>query len=85
MTPGDCLTRPNDMLRVNDELCDACGTCIGVCRTNALLLTQHLVVDQARCVACRACVKVCPFGALTLTADQGEPPNGSERMGRDGR
>jgi ferredoxin len=66
------------MLRVNDELCDVCGTCVGVCRANALLLTQHLVVDQTRCVACRACVKVCPFGALALSADPQAQPNGAE-------
>jgi MinD superfamily P-loop ATPase len=66
------------MLRVNDELCDVCGTCVGVCRTNSLLLTQHLVIDQARCVACTACVKVCPFGALALVAAPVELPNGTQ-------
>jgi ferredoxin len=54
-------------VKVNNELCDRCGTCIGVCPSNALLLlSTSLVIDTVRCTGCSLCVKICPFGALSL-------------------
>jgi ferredoxin len=53
--------------KVNNEACDRCGTCVGVCPANALLLlTASLIVDSVRCTGCGSCVNVCPFGALAL-------------------
>ena len=53
--------------KVNSDACDRCGTCIGVCPANALvLLTGSLFIDDGRCTACGTCVKICPFGALFL-------------------
>jgi ferredoxin len=53
-----------------NETCDRCGTCIGVCPSNAmLLLSESLVIDPVRCTGCGTCVKVCSFGALSLVHD----------------
>jgi 4Fe-4S ferredoxin len=53
--------------KVSNEACDRCGTCIGVCPANALLLlTASLIVDNGRCNGCGRCAMVCPFGALEL-------------------
>jgi ferredoxin len=60
---------------VNNDACDRCGTCIGVCPANALLLLAgSLKVDSGRCTACGTCVAVCPFGALSLTPGSEETP-----------
>jgi ferredoxin len=52
---------------VNSDACDRCGTCIGVCTANALMLPEGpVIVDKGRCTGCGTCVKICPFGALSL-------------------
>ncbi len=52
---------------VDQALCDRCGTCIGVCPTNALLLLcDRLIVDEALCSGCATCAKICPVGALGM-------------------
>lgn len=59
-------------VNVTQESCDRCGTCIGVCPSNALmLLTDHLVIEAGNCTGCGACVAVCPFGALSLGTHAG--------------
>jgi ferredoxin len=54
------------MLIINPSLCDQCATCISVCPSDALLLTDHLEVDAQKCTSCSTCVNVCPFGALSI-------------------
>ncbi len=62
------------MVYVNKIACDACGTCIGVCPSDALVLEETVSVDSNRCTGCGVCVKICPFGALALNE---ESSNGS--------
>ena len=57
------------MLTVNTQLCDQCGTCISVCPSNALLLSQILEIDRNLCTQCQTCVKICPFGALSINTN----------------
>lgn len=57
------------MVDVNRDTCDLCGTCISVCRSDALVLTESLTVDREACVGCGLCVRVCPVAALTLVKD----------------
>jgi ferredoxin len=66
-------------VNVNNNACDRCGTCIGVCPANALMLIDDgpVIVDNGRCIACGACVKICPFGALTLAQGTEEIPKES--------
>jgi ferredoxin len=57
-------------MNIDNKTCDRCGTCIGVCASNALLLLcEGLTVDNGRCTGCGSCVKICPFGALSLADD----------------
>ncbi len=63
-------------VKLNNDKCDRCGTCIGVCPTNALLLlTASLVIDSDRCNTCERCVVICPFGALSLADDSSASTN----------
>lgn len=55
------------MVQVNRSVCDECGTCISICRENALTLTDSLLVDEDACISCGKCVTICPFGALSLS------------------
>ncbi len=54
------------MVELNKKQCDECGTCVAVCRENALIIVLSLEIKTDRCIKCGRCVKVCPFGALVL-------------------
>jgi len=52
---------------VDVELCDGCGSCVGVCPTQAISLASgKAVVNKASCNGCGICVPACPKGALDL-------------------
>jgi len=48
---------------IDNERCDFCGTCVGVCPADAIELTESTIsVDKKRCTLCRECVDICPLG-----------------------
>lgn len=54
-------------LRFNNKKCDFCGSCVAVCKPDALVLLENsMEIIQERCNACGRCVTLCPFNALTL-------------------
>ncbi|MCK4521240.1 MAG: Coenzyme F420 hydrogenase/dehydrogenase, beta subunit C-terminal domain [Nanoarchaeota archaeon] len=51
----------------NNNLCNGCGTCIGICPVNAISLRKNLsgnfylpLIDKERCINCGKCYNVCP-------------------------
>jgi len=53
---------------VNQKLCTGCGSCMGACPNNAILLKEgKALIDQAKCSSCQICAEVCPTGALQFT------------------
>jgi len=49
------------------QKCDFCGSCVDVCKTDALILLEtSMQIEQDQCTACGRCVIICPFRALTL-------------------
>jgi ferredoxin len=52
---------------VDPQRCDGCGLCVGVCRSNALVIVNNVVtiVETAECNWCTDCELVCPTGAIT--------------------
>jgi heterodisulfide reductase subunit A len=55
---------------VNDDLCDGCGICVGICEYNALEITENpdgtkkVTLSEASCKGCGGCVAACPSGAM---------------------
>jgi heterodisulfide reductase subunit A-like polyferredoxin len=55
---------------VNEDLCDGCGICVGVCEYNALEIeekpdeTKVVKLNEAVCKGCGCCVAACPSGAM---------------------
>ena len=53
------------MIKINQQACDGCGSCIAVCPDDAIILnTKELIILEDRCRECNKCVSVCPVGAL---------------------
>ena len=50
-----------------EERCIHCGSCVGVCPTQALYVEKpsYLVkYDETQCIACEMCVLACPTHAM---------------------
>ena len=53
------------MLKVNQSVCDICGTCVAVCPVDAISVTEFNVkIDNEKCINCMKCVIVCPVKAI---------------------
>ncbi len=53
------------MIEIDANNCDRCGTCVGVCSSDAIFIEiDSLSIDNERCVLCFDCILVCPTGAL---------------------
>lgn len=62
-------TARNIMLKVDDDRCQVCGTCLAkdICRGNAFLTYdpgEAPFIDMSRCWGCMECVIICPFDAV---------------------
>lgn len=54
------------MIIINQQLCDLCGTCVGVCPVDAIFIErQEITVGSDICTNCSACIYVCPINALS--------------------
>jgi MinD superfamily P-loop ATPase len=53
------------MIHVDAGKCDTCGTCVGVCPADALVIEfRKLTVHDDICIGCGGCVAVCPMEAI---------------------
>ena len=62
------------LAEINPELCQNCGTCVEVCRYNAVQRptenrSRHRV-NELLCEGCAACVHACPEAAIQLHQQQ---------------
>lgn len=52
------------MAYVINDSCVACGTCQGVCPTNAISEGDIYVIDPDTCIDCGTCADACPSEAI---------------------
>ncbi|MEW8959480.1 MAG: 4Fe-4S binding protein [Moorella sp. (in: firmicutes)] len=53
-------------VRVDEEKCTGCGSCVDVCPVEAITVDGVAVVNADECLECGTCVEECPNGALSL-------------------
>jgi NAD-dependent dihydropyrimidine dehydrogenase PreA subunit len=49
---------------VDEDKCNGCGVCDGVCPTWAIEVGETATIDQLSCMPCRVCEATCPEGAI---------------------
>ena len=56
-----------EMPVIEQEKCNGCGLCIGVCSCKALVLVDNVitVIETEECHWCTLCEAVCPTGAIS--------------------
>jgi len=53
------------MILLHENKCDFCGTCVGVCPENCIVLSEaKLGIHHQVCTMCHKCVWICPVEAL---------------------
>ena len=53
-------------VKIDEEKCTACGSCVEACPTDALSIDGKAKVNKDECIDCGTCVDECPEGAIEL-------------------
>ena len=53
-------------VKIDKELCNACGTCVDACAFDALSVEDFAICNEEECTECEACIDECPTGAISL-------------------
>lgn len=53
-------------LKINSNLCIACGKCVGICPMSNLTLSNQKIITNSKCTMCYRCISNCPQKAITL-------------------
>ena len=55
-------------VRVNQEDCEGCGTCLAVCHSAAIAYNKNGLaeIDRSKCITCGYCAQACPVRAIIL-------------------
>jgi len=69
---NDTLETEGIIAAVNEDLCDGCGICEGMCEYKAIEIVdvqdklgeKRAVVNEGLCKGCGCCVAACPSGAM---------------------
>lgn len=53
-------------MKINETLCDVCGTCVSVCPVDAIIVKEFKVeINEEICIECGRCSQVCPARAIS--------------------
>lgn len=68
-------------VKVIDEKCIGCGTCVEVCPFDAIEMKDNIAVIGDKCTACGACVEQCPVEAIVKEEESKKAVNIDEYRG----
>ena len=55
------------MIRIIEDKCDYCGSCVTVCPTDCIELDlDEISIDHPKCIDCNLCVYICPIEVLKI-------------------
>ena len=61
------------VVRVDKDLCAACGACVAACPFDAISLVEDGInLDWQKCMGCGVCIDPCPNHARSLVRDEGK-------------
>ncbi len=68
MPPGYAPDVSAKRVRVNQEDCEGCGTCIATCHSGAIAYNRFGLaqIDQTKCITCGYCAQSCPVRAIIM-------------------
>ena len=49
---------------IDAQNCALCNVCVSLCPTDAMKLTNHIVIDYEECIRCYCCQESCPQGVI---------------------
>jgi len=77
------LAEPRYKAVVDEELCNLCGECAGVCPTNAHTVEDGHRFEPDKCIGCGHCVTECSVAAIFLRKNPAyqEPSRNLKRLG----
>jgi len=53
-------------MKINQDLCDVCGTCVAVGPVDAIVVSEFFVkIDEQKCIHCGNCIAICPIKAIS--------------------
>ncbi len=55
-------------VRINQEDCEGCGTCLSICHSAAIAYNKFGLaeIDQSKCITCGYCAQSCPVRAIIM-------------------
>lgn len=74
---------PQPSLWHNPKVCLHCGSCVAVCPTGALSLTDRIHVNREACTCCGDCVDACPAAAMNITGQTVTAREAADMLLRD--
>jgi len=51
---------------INHQICVRCGDCKRICNSQAITITERVVIDYRRCIRCFCCHEICPVKAIDV-------------------
>lgn len=70
-------------LKIDEELCTACGLCQQVCIRDNIVVEDFAVESGSNCFECGHCMAICKAGAVTLKSFEGREDRIVEYDARD--
>jgi ferredoxin len=60
------VARANYIANVDEEICEACGTCLKRCKFGAITVEDIAKINIDKCLGCGLCAVKCPNDAITM-------------------